>query len=110
MHPITSEDHNAPAVSTALGNHLTRFNEDHAGPLRTRHIALTVRETDGTMIAGLTGEIFWNALYVHLLWVHEQYRGNGYGRSLMERTEAVAIEASCDCLYLSTFEFQAPGF
>jgi hypothetical protein len=28
----------------------------------------------------------------------------------MERAETVAIESSCDYAYLSTFEFQAPGF
>jgi GNAT superfamily N-acetyltransferase len=110
MHPITSEDQNLAEVSTELGTRLTRFNEDHAGPLRTRHIALTVRDHDGKMIAGLTGEIFWNALYIHLVWVDEEYRGHGYGRSLMEHVEALAIEASCDCVYLSTLEFQAPGF
>jgi GNAT superfamily N-acetyltransferase len=110
MHPITSEDQNLGDVSTELGTRLTRFNEDHAGPLRTRHIVLTVRDHDGKMIAGLTGEIFWNAMYIHLVWVDEEHHRHGYGRSLMERAEAVAIEAYCDCVYLSTFEFHAPGF
>jgi GNAT superfamily N-acetyltransferase len=110
MHPVTAEDHNLADVATELGTRLTAFNEDHAGPRRARQIALTVRDADGRLIAGLTGETFWNALYVHLLWVDEEHRGHGYGRSLMERAEALATEASCDCVYLSTFEFQAPGF
>ena len=110
MRPITSENQNVADVATELGNRLTRFNEDRAGPLQTRHIALTVRDDDGKMIAGLTGEIFWNAFYIHLLWVDEEYRGHGYGRSLLERAEAMAVEASCTCVYLSTFEFQEPGF
>jgi GNAT superfamily N-acetyltransferase len=110
MHSITSEDHNVREVAADLADRLTRFNEAHAGPLRTRHIALTVRNEEDAMIAGLAGEIFWNALYVHLLWVDEDYRQQGYGASLLSRAEELAIEAWCRCVYLSTFEFQAPGF
>jgi GNAT superfamily N-acetyltransferase len=110
MHPILSENENLAEVATELGNRLIRFNEDRAGPLQTRYVALTVRDDDGRMIAGLTGEIFWNALHIDLLWVDEAYRGHGYGTSLIERAEGLAAEASCACVYLSTFEFQAPGF
>src|SRR5688572_15228427 len=110
MHPIASENHNLAEIATELGKRLTCFNEDRAGPLQTRHIALTVRDDGGKIIAGLTGEIFWNALYIHLLWVDEKYRGHGYGTSLVQRAEALAIEASCGCVYMSTFEFQAPRF
>jgi ribosomal protein S18 acetylase RimI-like enzyme len=71
---------------------------------------LTVRDDHGVVIAGLTGDVFWNALYVHLLWVDAEYRQQGYGSRLLVRAEAIAIEASCEFVYLSTFEFQAPGF
>ena len=97
-------------MAADLGARLSRFNEVQAGPLHTRHIALTVRDGNRNVIAGLTGEIFWNALYVHLLWVDELYRGQGYGKSLLHRAEALAVEASCGYAYLSTFEFQAPEF
>ena len=110
MLPIISEDDNVAEVAADLGARLTRFNEVQAGPLHTRHIALTVRDEHRDVIAGLTAEIFWNALYVHLLWVDEQHRGQGYGKSLLYRAEALAVETSCEYVYLSTFEFQAPEF
>jgi len=110
MYPIAQEDHRLAEVSAELRSRLIRFNERQAGPLRTRHIALTVRNERGIMIAGLTGEIFWNSFYIHLLWVDEQYRRQGYGTALLQRAEDVATAASCDCVCLSTFEFQAPGF
>jgi GNAT superfamily N-acetyltransferase len=110
MHSITSEDQNVLEVSAELRDRLTRFNEAHAGPLRTRQIALTVRNEEGAIVAGLAGESLWNALYVHLLWVDEEYRRQGYGASLLRRAEETAIELSCRCVYLSSFEFQAPGF
>jgi GNAT superfamily N-acetyltransferase len=94
MYAITCEDHNLAAVAAELDARLTRFNEAQAGPLRTRHVALTVRDHSGTMVAGLTAEIFWNALYVHLLWVDEACRRQNYGTLLLRRAENVAIENS----------------
>src|SRR5437660_1555654 len=110
MHPITTEDENLAEVAAELGSRLTRFNEAAAGPLRTRDVAFTVRDDHKAMIAGLTAEIFWNALYLHLLWVDEEYRHQGYGSSLLHRAEELAVENSCDFVYLDTFEFQAPAF
>jgi GNAT superfamily N-acetyltransferase len=110
MHAITSEDENLAAVAAELGARLTRFNEAQVGPLRTRHVAFTVRDPGGTIVAGLTAEVFWNALYVHLLWVDEEFRRQSYGSLLLRRAENLAIENSCDFAYLSTFAFQAPAF
>jgi ribosomal protein S18 acetylase RimI-like enzyme len=110
MFAISSEDHNIAEISADLAARLTRFNESHAGPLGRRHVALTVRNESNTVIAGLTGEFLWNGLYVHLIWVDAEYRHQGYGSQLLRRAEALASEASSDFVYLSTFEFQAPGF
>jgi GNAT superfamily N-acetyltransferase len=110
MYAITPEHQHAAEVSADLTARLIRFNEQHAGPLQTRQIALTVRNDTGIMIAGLAGEIFWNALYVHQLWVDAEHRRKGYGSRLLRRAEELAGDASCVCVYLSTFEFQAPGF
>lgn len=110
MYPINSEDDNLAEVAEDLGSRLRRFNEAAAGPLRTHHVALTVRDHTGLVVAGLTGETFWNAMHVHLLWVDEGYRGLGYGTLLLRRAEALAIQRSCGLAYLSTFDFQAPAF
>ena len=110
MEAITSEDHNLAAVTAELDARLTRFNEAHAGPLRTRHVTLTVRNEAGAIIAGLSAEGFWNVLHVDVLWVDETYRNQGYGTALLHRAEELAIESSYDFVYLSTFEFQAPWF
>jgi len=110
MHSIRSEDHNLAEVAAELGSRLTRFNEALAGPLRTRYVALTVRDDHGALVAGLTGEVFWNALNVHLLWVDEDYRHQSYGTLLLRPAEELAIKNGCDIMYLSTFDFQAPAF
>ena len=110
LHPVTREDRNPGEVSSELEKRLRAFNEASAGPLRTKHVVLAVRDETGRLIAGLTAEIFWNALYIDILWVDEEHRRQGYGAALLRRAEDAGRAESCDVAYLSTFDFQAPGF
>jgi GNAT superfamily N-acetyltransferase len=93
-----------------LEKRLRAFNEASAGPLRTKDVVLAVRDETGRLIAGLTAEIFWNALYINILWVDEEHRQRGYGAVLLRRAEDAGRAESCEVAYLSTFDFQAPGF
>ena len=109
MHRIVEEE-NPDAVVEALESRLKSFNEQHAGPANSRPLVLSVRDGAGNLIAGHTGEFFWNALYVAVLWVDEPHRGIHYGTSLLQSAERLAHERGCDVVYLNTFGFQAPGF
>jgi GNAT superfamily N-acetyltransferase len=96
-------------LAAQLDARLGVFNEDHAGPYRSEGLALAIREGE-QLLAGLSGEIFWNALHIDMLWVAAEHRRQGYGRSLVRRAEELARERGCDVAYLSTFDFQAPRF
>ena len=96
-------------LAAQLDDRLSAFNEGHAGPLRSEGLALAIREGE-RLLAGLSGEIFWNALHIDLLWVAAEHRRHGYGRALVQRAEELARERGCDVAYLSTFDFQAPEF
>jgi GNAT superfamily N-acetyltransferase len=106
--PIVREQ-SPERLAEQLDAELTAFNERQAGPLQREKLGLAIRD-GGRLVGGLSGEIFWNSLYVHALWVAEPERHNGHGRSLLGRAEELARERGCDVIYLSTFEFQAPGF
>jgi len=69
-----------------------------------------LRHGDGTLVAGLTGHMYWGWLTIHLLWVDERLRGGGWGRRLMGAAEIDAIRRGCHYSTLSTFDFQARGF
>ena len=109
MHQIVEEE-DPSSVAEELESRLKRFNEQYAGPANTRPLVLSVRDSAGTLIAGLTGEFFWNALYVAVLWVDEPHRGTHYGASLLHRAERIAHERGSEAVYLNTLGFQAPGF
>ena len=97
-------------VESELQARLIAINEGHAGPLRPFPFALSVRDKSGTLVAGLKGLVYWNALRIDLLWVDATHRGKGHGVSLMRRSEEVARERACKVVFVSTFDFQAPGF
>jgi GNAT superfamily N-acetyltransferase len=67
---------------------------------------------EGDVIGGLIG---WTHrisawLEVSVIWVEEGARGQGLGRQLMERAEALAREQGCAFARLATSDFQAPDF
>jgi len=53
---------------------------------------------------------YWNWLYINLMWLPEDLRGQGYGRQLLEMTEDEGRKRGAKYAYLDTFSFQAPEF
>lgn len=98
------------AFEAELSARLVEFNEAQVGPRNTFRFMLSVRDARGLLVAGLKGETFWNALYVHDLWVATDQRKNGHGSALVGRAEQIARERGCEISILSTFSFQAPRF
>lgn len=90
---------------------LRAHNNVAAGDPKAETFALLVRdEITNEVTGGLYGEIFYRWLYIELLAVPEQARGEGIGSRLMEMAEALAREKSCVGIWLDTFDFQAPDF
>ena len=97
-------------LAAELSARLVEFKEQQVGSRNTLRFMLSVRDDDGRLVAGLKGETFWNALYVHDLWVDAAQRKNGHGSALVSRAEQIARERGCEISILSTFSFQAPRF
>jgi ribosomal protein S18 acetylase RimI-like enzyme len=77
-------------------------------PLKS--ISFMLRNAEGTIMGGITGTMFWYHLHIDFLWVDASLRGQGYGKELLQRMEAAAIEHKCRLILLDTFSFQAPDF
>jgi GNAT superfamily N-acetyltransferase len=90
---------------------LRAFNHSHLGDPQAQTIALLVRdEHSNDVIGGLYGDIFHGWLFIELLAIPEQARGQGVGSRLMNMAEAVARDRGCAGIWLDTFDFQAPAF
>jgi len=65
---------------------------------------------DGEIVGGVSGATYWGWLYVNLMWLKEDLRGQGYGKELLTLAEDEARQRGAKQSYLDTFSFQAPGF
>jgi GNAT superfamily N-acetyltransferase len=93
-----------------IGEGINSYNTQHAGADNPRRICYTVRGPDGTTAGGVIGVVFWDWLYVDLMWLPEALRGRGFGRQLLQSLEDEARKQGARYAFLDTFSFQAPGF
>ncbi|PNA03454.1 MULTISPECIES: N-acetyltransferase [Pseudomonas] len=89
---------------------LRAHNIAKAGPSLYEPVALLVRNDNDAILGGLYGHTFYRWLFIELLAVPEEGRGQGIGSKLMNMVEEFAREKDCVGIWLDTFDFQAPGF
>lgn len=90
---------------------LRAYNVAQAGDARPERFALLIRdETSDEVIGGLYGRSLYSWLFVELLAVPDQCRGQGMGTRLMQMAEEHARKNRCVGIWLDTFSFQAPEF
>jgi ribosomal protein S18 acetylase RimI-like enzyme len=76
----------------------------------SENINLILRDQDGQIVGGVLGRMYRFALFIHILWISEQVRGQGYGSRLLEEMESIARAKGCKLIHLDTWSFQAPDF
>jgi GNAT superfamily N-acetyltransferase len=93
-----------------IGAGLGAYNEQQAGDDSSRYMCFVLLGPDGDKLGGIIAATHWDWLYVDLMWLHEDVRGLGFGRRLLEMAEQEARQRGAKRAYLDTFSFQAPGF
>ena len=107
---IVEERRNARGVERRVRDGLIAYNASKVGSPKYRALVLSVRDAKGRLAGGLTGDLYWNALYIHLIWLEASVRGQGLGTQLMQEAERRARRSRKELIVLSTYSFQAPGF
>ncbi len=93
-----------------LEEQMFAYNMARTGYRDGRALALLVRDEQGAIVAGLSGWTWGGMLKIQYLWVHEDYRGKGYGRRMLAAAEAEGRARGCRQAALDTHSFQAPDF
>lgn len=107
---VVAEKANAARIVRFVRVGLNKYNRTTAGPFGYSRAVLSAREGSRSIVGGLVCELFWNVMYVELLWIAKTARGRGHGRRLMREAERKARRHGSRLIYLSTYSFQAPGF
>jgi GNAT superfamily N-acetyltransferase len=93
-----------------IGPGISAYNEQHAGDEASQWICYVIHDPDAAIVGGVIAVVYWDWLYVDLMWLKEALRGQGYGSRLLTMAEEAARERGAKHAYLDTFSFQAPGF
>jgi GNAT superfamily N-acetyltransferase len=90
---------------------LASYNETVGGPSHYEPFAIWLTDTaTGARVGGLWARIYYDWLFVDLLYVPEEARGKDIGSRLISEAEAFARRRGCVGVWLLTYSFQAPGF
>ncbi len=93
-----------------IGGGIAEFNESQAGDDHGKNLCFVVKDEEGEVVGGVIGATYWNWLYINLMWLREDLRGQDYGGELLLKAEEEGRQRGAEFSYLDTFSFQAPGF
>ncbi len=105
IHKVTPEEAQKP-IYDGMAEH----TRGKIGNLRTLHpemsIKLITRSGDGQVFGGLSGYTTLGTMNFSELWVHDDYRNQGYGKELLQTAEKIAKEKGCIAGQTACFTFQ----
>lgn len=93
-----------------LMDRIYEFNSETTGYFDGRLLGGIVRSEAGEIIAGFSGHTWGNCCEISNLWVNEQHRGRGLGKTILRVAEKEVIRRGCAQVVLRTHSFQAPEF
>ncbi|MBN1646550.1 MAG: GNAT family N-acetyltransferase [Spirochaetales bacterium] len=88
---------------------LTIYNKSKIGEQKYTPVGCFAR-ANGNVVGGITGNLFWNYLYIDMMWIDERHRGNGLGRKLIAAVEKLSIKNGIRRSHLCTASFQSLDF
>jgi len=107
---ITMTDSPDPADVEVIKQGLDSFDASQGAFVDWVPLALFARNTEGVIVAGLTGSTYWGYLYVGRLWTDERFRKAGLGSRLLAEAEHEAQKRGCHSVHLMTGSFNALPF
>ncbi len=110
MIAISSEPNANADDTNIIEDHINEFNMRVTGDRNWKPVRIFLRDEDGKIRGGLTGDLWGGWLDIGFLWVDEDFRGQDYATRLMQQAENEARSNGCKNAEVSTFSFQARPF
>jgi GNAT superfamily N-acetyltransferase len=93
-----------------IGGGINTYNTEKAGDDQSKRVCFVLQDSDGEILGGVIGVIYWDWFSLDLMWLKEEYRGLGYGGRLLSLAEDEARQLGAKHIHLDTFSFQASEF
>jgi GNAT superfamily N-acetyltransferase len=107
---IAYVDHPEQSAWGIIGRGIAHYNDQQAGDDQAQRLCFALFAPDQEIVGGVVAAIFWDWLYIDLMWIKDELRGRGYGSRLLTLAEDEARRRGATNAYLDTFSFQAPDF
>lgn len=108
---IVAKDKISDADETAIREALRAHNRESSGfSGPSGELVLCLEDEAGLTKGGLTARYGYQWMFIELLIVPKDARGQDLGTKLMQQAEQVARDNSLVGIWLDTFAFQARGF
>jgi GNAT superfamily N-acetyltransferase len=110
MKPVLESRHDLPPSEIgALEERLYEFNRAVTGRDDGKGLAFVLRDETGRTIGAAAGYSWAGVSELRQMWVDEAFRGQGYGRALLEEFVAEARRRGVRRIWVASYDFQAPG-
>jgi GNAT superfamily N-acetyltransferase len=93
-----------------IGSGINEYNQQQAGEEHGKNLCFVLKGSDQVVLGGVIGQTYWDWLFINLMWLKDEFRGQGYGQQLLALAEDEARKRGAKHAYLDTFSFQAPDF
>jgi len=93
-----------------IGEGITNYNKQQAGDDKAQRICFVLQSPDHEVAGGVIAAMYWDWLYIDLMWIRDGLRGRGYGHRLLTLAEDEGRRRGAKYAFLDTFSFQAPTF
>ena len=112
MNNIFFEEHNPEVIKEKLQLELREYNRLFLGKYERQNFAAYILGESGNIIAGVYGFTImpYHTMRLELVWVHEEYRGQGLGYKILKYAEQYAHSKKCKIIQVSTGKWQGEGF
>ncbi len=100
-------EHTSTPVSADIDFLTQKINQETPQFGEAHPFAFFIRDKKNQIIAGCNGSVIFGSIYTDQLWVHQDYRKNGFGYQLMEAVHDYGRKSGCSMATVATMSFQA---
>ena len=72
---------------TVIGGGVHNYNIEQAGDGGEKNLCFVLQGPDQEIVGGVIGATHWDWFYINLMWIKEEFRGQGYGHRILTMAE-----------------------